>query len=408
MIISNLNVKSKNNTSIISVDIKSEYTENKKLWFALDSNLGDSFFDIESYDAFLIGVLFLAMQNGENINIYGKCSQKLLFNLENYVIPLIRLYSPSSKKINIEVKGTNTKNFNNHGVATGFSGGVDSFHTIYNHYELSKCDDFRINTLLFFNAGSHRSGFGKVTTNETQNKLFIRRYNYLKAYPDQVGLPFIKINSNLSDFHPWGHQKTHTLSSVSSALILQKYLKKYYYASSGTYSDIYNKGNSYKEFDIGIFCDPILLPLLSTESLEFISDGHQTSRIEKTIQISNYYYAQKYLNVCIESEELSTDNCSLCLKCARTIFTLKCAGIFSPFKDLFDIELFEKKAEYLFKCRIKLLSHRDLFSEQNIKFAKDNGIRIPYYIEALIVYGLYKIKNNKMKYLLKGFFKLFK
>jgi len=66
----------------------------------------------------------------------------------------------------------------------------------------------------------------------------------------------------------------------------------------GDYQEIINNGYKFKEIGIGMYCDPIILPLLSTESLEFISDGVQSTRTEKLLKILNYEPVYRYLNVC--------------------------------------------------------------------------------------------------------------
>lgn len=141
--------------------------------------------------------------------------------------------------------------------------------TIYDHYEKEKDRVYKINNFLFLNVGSHGNGDEKVVYNK-----FMERYNYLKKFPEEIEVEFIPIDSNLYRFHPWGHLLTSTLTLVSGVLFIQKNYKKYYCVSAGySYDEILKFFKVDLEEDISIF-DGELLPLLSTESIEFISDGN--------------------------------------------------------------------------------------------------------------------------------------
>ena len=92
-----------------------------------------------------------AINYGEDIHINGSVSKKLLFNTNNYVIALVKSFSQSCKTIKVIAENTINYNLRGSGIGTGFSGGVDSFCTIYDHYELEKDPEYKINSLLFLN-----------------------------------------------------------------------------------------------------------------------------------------------------------------------------------------------------------------------------------------------------------------
>lgn len=375
----NLRLSRKNNISIISICVDSEILGEKELWFSTDQKYENAICSTQ-YDAFLVGLLYPAMKYGEDIHINGSVSKKLLFNTNNYVIPLVKSFSPSCKTIKVIAENTINFNLGGSGVGTGFSGGVDSFCTIYDHYELEKDPDYKINSFLFLNVGSHGLG-DKIKVEEKFNK----RFNYLKQFPDEIGIDFIPLNSNLHYFHPWGHQKTHTLTSASGVLILQGLYKRYYYASSGVdYDDMLKNAYKYREFSIGEYCEPILLPLLSTESCEFISDGVQYTRVEKTLRVLNYEPVKRYLNVCISGDDTHL-NCSVCNKCCRTLMTLNLIGKIDEFKHLFDINKYRKVAEKKYIRKQVLKQNKDPYAKDNINLAKANNVRLPNKLFCIIV-----------------------
>ena len=307
-----------------------------------------------------MGMLFPAMQYGEDIYISGCVSKKLLFNLNNYVVALLLAFSPSCKKIEIFSDETSMEQFHGGAIGTGFSGGIDSFCTIYERFEREDSPEYKINSLLFLNVGSH--GGDLQDRQEFAQKKFFERYTYLKKYTDEIGLDFIPLDSNLHTFHPWGHQKTHTLTSMAGVLLLQANYSKYYYASSGVnYADMLTNANNYKDLDIGEFCDPILLPLLSTESLELILDGCQYSRVDKFLRIINYEPVSRYLNVCV-SMDGTYENCSICSKCCRTLMTIGFLGKHEQFRRVFDIDKYKRQAERRYICEQILLEDKDPFA----------------------------------------------
>ena len=111
--------------------------------------------------------------------------------------------------IDVEVAGFDTvKQIANPLIGTGISCGVDSLVTIYDNFILEKDSDFRINSLFFFNCGTH----GDYENPETQ-KRFEDRINLNKQAADALGLPMYTVSSNFHAFtHKIGEQKTNNLS----------------------------------------------------------------------------------------------------------------------------------------------------------------------------------------------------
>ena len=124
--------------------------ENKTLYYEADG-VEESNFCIERADAFLVGLLPLAMKKGESINIKYSISEKLFFQLTEFYIPILARYQNSMNRINIcadQLVNTVTKN--REGVATGVSGGVDSFYSICKYYNFNvKMVDYLKKALIY-------------------------------------------------------------------------------------------------------------------------------------------------------------------------------------------------------------------------------------------------------------------
>jgi hypothetical protein len=159
MKISNLRAKRKGVNTELSVKIERSNTGTEKLWFSVPDRFSE-YFSTDRMDGFLVGMLFPAMVSGEDISLEGRVSRKLLFNINNHVIPLLMSYSPSCKKIKVYADEVFLEKKDVSGVGSGFSGGVDSFCTIYDRFEIEDDPGYKINKLLFLNVGSHGAGQG--------------------------------------------------------------------------------------------------------------------------------------------------------------------------------------------------------------------------------------------------------
>lgn len=389
MRIYNLRHEENNDTVKLSVTVESKEIGTKEAWFATPKNYSE-YLCKTHMDAFVVGLLYPAMQYGEDIIIEGCISKKLLFNINNYVIPLLMSYSDTAKKIKVSAENSTSEQFIGNAVGTGFSGGVDSFCTIYDHYEEEVDTVRKINSFLFLNVGSHGQD-----QDESQSK-FMKRYKYLSAFPREIGVEFIPLDSNLHQFHPWGHQETHTLTSVSGVLAMQKHFSKYYYSSSGLdYKDIINFASQYKGVDVGAFCDPILLPLLSTETTEFIFDGAAHTRTDKVLNIASYEPTFRFLNVCVSGDD-THENCSKCSKCLRTLLALDLSGNLENYSNLFDIDKYKKlKPDYIYQQ--VAAKKNNAFAKANIDLAEKNQLKLPSYFKS----SSYVLLNHRSKILVK-------
>lgn len=369
----------------LSVSIDSQNLGKKDLWFSVPKEFANALCT-SRMDGFLVGMLFPAMWYGEDLVVEGCVSQKLFFNLKNYAKHVLKVFCPTCKEIEICVTDVDNRRIKCKGVGTGFSGGIDSFSTIYNRFENETDSDFKINSFLFLNVGSH--GCQDL---ENANEVFAKLFNYLSEFTATINLPFIPLNSNLHSFHPWGHQLTCSLTMAAGVLILQNWFNKYYCASLGwSYLETFKFYKTDLNRDIA-FLDPILLPLLSTESLDLIPDGTEYSRTEKVMRIVEYEPVRKYLNVCVNLNN-SYENCSICSKCCRTLMTLKSIGKIDKFSNLFDIEKYERVAEFKYVCKQVLIAGSDPFARGNVELAKNNNVKLP---NKLICIGLFLISALK-------------
>lgn len=359
MIISQPRLKKENGIIRYCVTIEDKY-KSRDLWYSVDECHRTLL--TEKLDAFLIGLIIPAMFSGEDIYIKGKVSRKLLHNAHGPLQEMLKVIIPSLQSIKIEAQEVVTScNTKDSGVATGFSAGIDSFSVLADYY-YSNNDFNNLTHLLFNNVGSHGKG---------GDELFNNRFNKLKKITNIIGLPLIKVNSNLDSFYneTLYFKQTHTLRNASVALLLQNGISSFMYASAYHFKDCtINKSNDTSK------SDPISLPLMSTNDMDLISVGNEYTRADKTKMVSQISDSYEFLDVCISHRDRKFINCGKCSKCLRTLVTLEIYGALIKYSKVFDINAYRKKRTiYL----MLLLGKRDPMSLEILELAKTNNFSFP-------------------------------
>lgn len=336
--------------------------QKRPLWYAVERRYGD-YLTPERLDPFVVGLLIPAMMAGEDIHVEGPLSEKLYWNLKHYYMRIMGATDPAFSPVRIfpAELARDPLSPPPAGVATGFSGGIDSFCVLADHFFADVPAGYKITHLIYNNVGVHR---------QAGYKLFMERYQRLAPCAEEMGLPFISINSNLDDFYQINFGQTHTPRNVSAALILQKLLGKYLYASGLRFEDCF----------VGpcqdpAYTDPFTLHLLSTESTECISAGGQYSRIEKTAKVAELEPSYRYLEVCFDrTNKYGAGNCSVCQKCARTLLTLEILGKAHLYEKAFSLEKYRSIRRHFMG---KVLASRHPVLQEIHRLAKARGFAFP-------------------------------
>lgn len=290
--------------------------EKRVLWYELDKKYKD-YLTLDRMDGFAVALICQAMEVNEDIVVDGPVSNKLMRNLKYYIHVMKTFYPewhvirvlPASR---VPLKG----GCRGPGIATGFSTGVDSFCTLYDHF-LNGPNGNHINYLLNVNVGSHGHG-------EDGEQLFRNRLAHVREVADKLGLELIAIDSNLDNFYSASYEDTHGVRLMSAVLLLQGLLSTYFLASTLSYSVFAALGST-----------GLSDHLLSTEALEVVHDGAQYTRVEKTRRIADWPLTHAFLNVCT-NDATGSRNCSTCVKCLRTMVTLDLLGLANRYKSVFD------------------------------------------------------------------------
>ncbi len=310
-------------------------------------------------DAFLLALLPQAMLLGEDIEIDAKVSERLLYSLQHYFIPLYRMIAPKLSLVSITaLRGMHrTAGLLSRGAGTGFSGGIDSFCLVAEHFGTKTKESYQITALLFNNVGA------------VPPHLFHEKYLQLRSATEKLNISLIPINSNLSTFIDLKFELTHTLRNTACAMLLQGLYSKYIYASAYSYQSTRVSATDYVAY-----IDPLALPLLSTEGLEVIPAGGQHTRVEKTAIVADFAYSHQWLNVCVAANRI--DNCSVCGKCGRTLLTLELLGRTEAYSEVFDLEKWKAaRSWYVAEHILNKKKRHDPLSTEILELARSVGHR---------------------------------
>lgn len=392
MKISNIRIERDDKFSYLKVDVQADYTTNNILWFSVPSEYED-WLTSDVYDAFLVAAIYPAMYYNEPIEIEGCVSHRLYYNVVHFVESIVGYFRDGMHFVNIKVGGYLNAKKKYHYVGTGFSAGIDSFSTFYEHYEKEDDPDYKISALFFFNVGSHGGG------GEKARKKFLERYKLLEPFPKEVGLPYIPLDSNLFDFYQehWEFDAGQFCRSCA-ILVFEAALDKYYISSDYSYKEIMFFHFNRTTTSFSELAETFTNPLLSTETLEVITDGGQHMRTEKTLLLTDYKPSHKYLNVCANhwGDLEGALNCGYCGKCVRTLVALDTLGIIDRFSNVFNLEDYYKH-KFKYKCYLRLDYKSNAYIKDNVDFADTKGKPFPSYLVALLYVTAIRITHIPRK-----------
>jgi hypothetical protein len=183
------------------------------------------------------------------------------------------------------------------GTACFFSGGIDSFYSVFKHRR-------SISHLIFLH------GFDISLEGSTE----LRREAVASAreVAGALGMSLLEVETDLRDFSDplvgWWTYYVAALASVG--LLLGGRFSRVLVPSGGIYADPVT------------WSHPLLDPLWSTEATRIVNDGAEAQRIVKVARVAREEVAMRRLRVCWENPD-GAYNCGRCEKCLRTMIGLR-------------------------------------------------------------------------------------
>jgi len=352
-------------------------------------------------DPIVVTFLNYALYYGMDICSEYPISEKLYYQIKNHIIPHVNYANPE-KTTTIDIcMPTTSEKYAGTWRGTGVSLGVDSFASIHEYTDEDMPEEYRITHLVHMKVGAHHGMIGYFD-GIVEEDLFKKENSKVCKYCQENNYKIITIESNLYEIcskeFDWDFDDVHTTHNLGTMLLVQNYFDKYYYASSRPMEDM-----SINIRSLQSYYERWLMPLISTENIEFYSANKSMERIDKIKYISQYPDTYDNLHVCWKSE----GNCGECDKCIRTLVWMDFLGILDKYKNSFDVEgYYSNKKKHLRRVvamRLITAPYQKIY-----KYMKENRIKRPNLLavnltrimicaEKIKKYGIKKLFNIKKR-----------
>lgn len=342
-----------------------------RLWFTIPEEHGALITGLA--DPAVIGLLVPAMRVGDPVIADGPVTDELAHSITHGYQHILETVIPGLRRVPLEIAHAVPGAEPARGVGTGFSGGIDSFAVLAEHWYEPVANDLRLTHLALFNVGA-------MTGGDAGSRRFRRMYSVLAPAAERMGLPFVPIDSNLDDFYGFaGFLQTHGPRNLSAASLMQGGIGRFYFASSGPFAAV-----GIRRAHSTSYSDPISMPILETRAFRPIFHGSQYTRTEKTLIVTEIAETRESLNVCTS---FSPDgrNCSRCDKCLRTELTLELTGHLDAYGRVFDLEVYHTvRTAYI----DEVAWSRRIYAGDIRELARRTGFRLPFAGAGFIRHGL--------------------
>jgi len=268
-------------------------------------------------DAFLIPGLLAGMHFQEDIEMRGTVSPRLAYNLEEYQELLHFLLPKPVTPVKINYSRLEPLPVNPAGMGTTFSGGVDSFYSLWKHLPGNQpIPGYQITHALFL------LGFDILHENRPRYEKIQSRYRDMLR---EVDIELIPLETNLVRLIVPRMKFTHFYAPVliGSAHLFGNLFSKFIVPNSNDHWQNKRWTSS---------SNPTSDPLLSSDTLTIIHHGASTRRVEKVDEMCDWDLFQNNLRVCTPEDPASDIlNCSRCEKCVRTMIPIYALGKMEKF-----------------------------------------------------------------------------
>ena len=343
-----------------SVSVRGPADAPERLWFALPEEHAGLVTELA--DPAVIGLLVPAMHLGEPLIAEGPVTDELVHAITHGYQHILEAVIPGLRRVPLQIASPVPARDPAPGVGTGFSGGIDSFAVLAEHFYQPVAEDLRLTHLTLFNVGAMKGG-------EPGRRHFGRVHALLAPVAERIGLPFVPIDSNLDDFFGFvGFTQTHGPRNLSAASLLQSGIGRFYFASSGPFRAV-----GVRRAHSTSFSDPISMPLVATRRFRPVFHGSEYTRAEKTLVVATIAESHESLNVCT-SFSADGRNCSRCDKCLRTQLTLELTGHLAAYDRAFDLHVYRTvRAAYI----DEVAWSRRIYAGEIRELAQHTGFPIP-------------------------------
>lgn len=270
----------------------------KTVWFETDLGAVS-----DNAEPFLPVALIPAMRRGWSVYLDGAVSTQLLDGAGR-IQQIFNSWYPQFNVVPVHCSGENSVPMNvpdRTGVATFFSGGIDSFYTLQSHLN-------EIDQLIFIH------GFDIPLR---QRKTNAQAAQSVRTLADKLGLKLVEVKTNLREFGQGHVSWPHAYFGAGLAavgLLLAPRFKRIYLPASVSFEELGPLG-SHPELD----------KYWSTTGMQLVHDGAEATRFQKVRAVSEWKPVQEHLRVCYLNDK-GNANCGHCRKCLWTMMMLRAIG----------------------------------------------------------------------------------
>jgi len=289
---------------------KNKLLENEKMYVTYDENI-EAVPNSIAIIPFLSNILPISWIFDLTINI-PEIDRVFYNSIENIKNGYKKMYPKLNFKGNLIVEKIIENENNNLKSSVLFSGGVDAFNTLLNHY------DEKPDIITIFGADislSDKKGINVVNdkNKETASKLGIKYYTVYSNFRECINYLFLSNYVSEKINCEWWHDFQHGIALIGLVAPLSHMNEYYkvYIASSFTANDIGNYTCA---------SDPTIDNHFKYSNTVTIHDGYEFNRQDKIHNICKFIKDNKItiqLRVCWISD--GGNNCCSCEKCYRTI-----------------------------------------------------------------------------------------
>lgn len=305
--------ESKQANGQFTISSRLEYAQDRglpdTLWFSVDE--GFSSIAANRSDIFLSSLIRTARAIGEDIEVRGELSPKLLYGMREY----LRVHASwSGNPYTPEIHAENLLPAERSGpgaASCNISGGVDSFYTLWSQLpENELLPDLQIRYGIF------GIGYSSPTHNDNLRAQYVP---LLKRRMQSLDVDLIVVDTNANTFShpsPWWVMST---SRIAIPQLFPSLCSTHFHPSSDMYLHLKPYGSH-----------PMTNHMFSTEATRILTHGAQLFRSEKLLRIKDWDFIHDLLQVCNYTTPNSIND-SRCRKCARTTLALDVFGARSKF-----------------------------------------------------------------------------
>lgn len=289
-------------------------------WFEVDQEY-EPYLVTDRADAFVTAFLTAAMRAGEDIVSEAPVTKRLLYQLNQQLIPALTARTKRYHRMQICAEVTAAELPCEHAVGLGWTGGVDCFYSFKRYAQIAE-ESCRITHLVVVNIGTFEGERQEYALSVFQERA--------EKMAQEYGIKALGINSNIHRIVDENYLSVGAFRIPSAILALQKLFGIFLHSSSYEYWRFAIKEENSAFYELFVF------DCLETDHTRFYSSMGDASRIEKIEALADYPPAWTRLHPCIYPAD---QNCGTCGKCDSVFTTLQALGKLDQFSSVVDTSL---------------------------------------------------------------------